>query len=150
MTGATAMAGAQVVDRSRIWSAESNSYGAWTIRRTTTSSSPNSDSIYFVLHCGGVFKFFPYLVDDVDEVKEEILSKTTFKQYKVWECGNEPRLYALYYSASKAEGCRYGWVKMGSHPLESLSVISGVAESLASKFGLLNNQWNIGCDLILY
>ena len=150
MTGATAMAGERVVARSRMWSATSNSFGAWTIHRTKMNSSPHSDSIDFVLRRGGVIKFFPNLVEEVEEVKKEMLSQTTYKQYKVRECGNEPRLHALYCSASRAGGYRYGRVKMASHPLESLSVICGIAEDLASKFGLLDNHWNVGCHLILY
>lgn len=132
--------------------ATSNSFGAWTIHRTKMNSSPNNDSIDFVLHRGGAIKFFPNLVHNVDEVKNEMLSQTTYKQYKVRECGNEPRLHALYCSASKqaAGGYGYGRVKMASHPLESLPMICGVAEGLASKFGLVNNHWNIGCHLIMY
>jgi hypothetical protein len=151
MTGATAMAGKRVVPRSRMWSATSNSFGAWTTHRTkTNSTSPNNDSINFVLRRGGVIKFFPNLVGEVEKVKKEMLSQTTYKQYKVRECGNEPRLHAWYCSASKAGGYGYGRVKMASHPLESLPVICGVEEDLASKFGLLNNHWSVGCHLILY
>jgi hypothetical protein len=114
------------------------------------STSPNNDSIDFVLRRGGVIKFFPNLVGEVEEVKKEMLSQTTYKQYKVRECGNEPRLHALYCSASKAGGYGYGTVKMASHRLESIPVICGVAEDLASKFGLLDNHWIVGCHLILY
>jgi hypothetical protein len=114
------------------------------------NSSPNIDSIDFVLRRGGVIKFFPNLVGEVEEVKKEKLSQTTYKQYKVRDCGNEPRLHALYYSASKAGGYGYRRVKMASHPLESLPVICGVAEDLACTFGLLDNHWNVGCHLILY
>ncbi len=137
MTGALATAGERVVARSRMWSAMSNSFGAWTIHRSKMNStrSPNNDSIDFVLRREGVIKFFPNLVAEVKEVKKEMLSITTYKQYKVRECGNEPRLHALFCSASKAGGYGYRRVKMASHPLESLPVICGVAEDLAAKFG---------------
>jgi alkylated DNA repair dioxygenase AlkB len=147
MTGVTAMPGERVIARSRRWSAESNSFGDWTIHNTKRNSQTN-DSIDFVLHRGGVIKFFPNLVEHANEVKNEMMCITTYKQYKVRECGSEPRLHALY--CSSKGGYQYGRVKMASHPLESLPVISGVAEGLASKFGLLNDHWNIGCHLLLY
>ena len=81
-------------------------------------------------------------------MKTEMMCLTTYKQYKVREGGSEPRLHALY--CSSKGGYQYGRVKMASHPLESLPVISRVAKRLASKFGLLNDHWNIRYHLLLY
>jgi hypothetical protein len=66
------------------------------------STSPNNDSIDFVLRRGCVIKFYPNLVGELEEVKKEMLSQTMYKQYKVRKCGNKLRLHALYCSASKA------------------------------------------------
>ncbi len=75
MTGVTAMSGEQMIARLRRWSAESNSFGDWTIHSTKRNSQTN-DSIDFVLHRGGVIKFFPKLVEHVDEVEIEMMCLT--------------------------------------------------------------------------
>jgi hypothetical protein len=80
-----------------------------------------------------------------------MLSVTQFRPYKVRECAKEPRLHALFSSSLPGEGgFKYGRVTMESHPLYSLLVISDVADNLASCFQIENNQWNIGCHLVIY
>lgn len=47
-------------------------------------------------------------------------------------------------------GYKYGRVTLESHPLNSLPVISKVADNLAFRFHTENNVWNIGCHLVVY
>jgi hypothetical protein len=111
--------------------------------------------LVFQMNRGGTIQFFPGIcVQDVVQVRDEMQNVKQFKQYKVRECGNEPRLHALFTSSQQiaegGSGFQYGRVKVGSNPLETLPVISKLAEKMAFKFGLHNSQWNIGCHLVIY
>ena len=98
---------------------------------------------------GGCIRFFSNLVPMVKEVGEEMKNHfKSLKQYKVRECGDEPRLHALF--TSTGSGYQYGRVQMEGNPLSSLPVVSRVAKRLATMFNLKNSDWNIGCHLILY
>jgi alkylated DNA repair dioxygenase AlkB len=66
----------------------------------------------------------------------------------VRECGDEPRLHALF--TCTVSGSEYGRVQMEGNPLNTLPVISVVAKGLATKFKLKNSEWNIVCHLVLY
>jgi alkylated DNA repair dioxygenase AlkB len=93
--------------------------------------------LVFQMNRGGTIQFFPGIcVQDVVQVRDEIQNVKQFKQYKVRECGNEPRLHALFTSSQQIA--------------EGLPVISNFAEKMAFKFGLCNSQWNIGCHLVIY
>jgi hypothetical protein len=74
----------------------------------------NSKPIVFKLNCGGTIKFFPGICSagQIQNLKEEMEEVSVFKQYKVRDCGKEPRVHALF--ASNGGGYQYGNVKMGS------------------------------------
>jgi hypothetical protein len=61
----------------------------------------------------------------------EVLNKN--RQYKVQECGVEPRLHTLFASSAPADECgyTYGSISMKSHPSGDLKETSKLAEQLA-------------------
>ena len=149
------IAGQRVIARSRKWSCERMAYGEWRTHWALKSSTGNYDSLRFDMCRGGVIEFFPHLLDNtaVHDVCQEMMQVNTFKQYKVRDCAPEPRLHALFCSTKHGQergGYQYGRVMMESNPLESLPVISKLANRLAAQFALEDNQWNIGCHLVLY
>lgn len=46
--------------------------------------------------------------------------------------------------------CWYGRVKVGCYPLDTLPIISSLANTMVCKFQLLNEEWNIGCHIACY
>ena len=148
MTGVESVAGRRVVGRSRVWSSELESYGDWEIHSIKIEPSAN-EVVEFQMRGGGCIKFFGELVPAIDVVGKEMKEHfKSLKQYKVRECGDEPRLHALF--TSTGSGYQYGRIQMEGNDLRSLPIISVVAKSLASKFNLRNHEWNIGCHLVLY
>ncbi len=139
--------GMRAVARSRVYSSETGSYGIWQVHRV--KSVHGGEVREFGMRGGGCIKFFSKLVPMVKEAGEEMKNHfKSLKQYKVRECGDEPRLHALF--TSTGSGYQYGRVQMEGNALSSLPVISMVAKRLATKFKLKNNEWNIGCHLVLY
>ena len=103
------------------------------------------------MNCGRVIKIFPSIVPNIQAVQKEMQSVIQFRQYKVCKCTKEPRLHALFLSSRPDKGgFKYERVAMESHRLHSFPVISKVADNLASRFQIENNQWNIGCHLVIY
>jgi hypothetical protein len=140
--------GNRVVARSRVYSSTSESYGSWTVHRIENDHLGDG-MLEFGMRGGGSIKFFPNLVPMVNQVAAEMKDHfKSFKQYKVRECSDEPRLHALF--SGTGSGYGYGRVQMQGNPLSSLPIISAVAEQLAAKFHLKNREWNIGCHLVLY
>jgi hypothetical protein len=93
----------------------------------------NSKPIVFKLNRGGTIKFFPGICSagQIQNLKEEMEEVSVFKQYKVRDCGKEPRVHALF--ASNGGGYQYGNVKMGSNPLDPMPFITkswGTASSV--------------------
>jgi alkylated DNA repair dioxygenase AlkB len=162
MVKATPDQGKRLVARTRLWSSSQQKYGPWTLHHiglcndtnTSRENANNSrDILTLKMNRGGVITFFPELLkmDDVGRVRDEMMSVKEYRQYKVQECGKEPRLHALFSSKEKGEGgYQYGQVTMGNHPLQSLNTISQVAQKLARQFNIPNEEWNIGCHLVIY
>ena len=147
--------GQRVIARSRRWSSEMMAYGRWKTHRTLKSCTGKEDSLRFDMCRGGAIVFFPHLIenDAIEDVRNEMMNINTFKQYKVRDCAPEPRLHVLYCSTKGFQdngGFQYGRVTMESNPLETLPVISKIADKLAAQFALEDYQWNIGCHLLLY
>lgn len=151
----------RLVARSRIWSSSLEMYGPWRLhyigghQDTDESKTLVDNNLTFDMNRGGRIKFLPGLITNVAKVQEEMLGVKEYRQYKVRECGKEPRLHALYSSNGNQEGggkggYQYGRVTIASQPLQSLTVISKLAAKLAQRFHLPNDEWNIGCHLIIY
>lgn len=139
--------GKRVFARSRKWVAEERMYGAWEY----FDCDEGLNEQVFELRRGGRLVFWPQLVPNIDPIKHEMISRNEYRQYKVRECGAEPRLHALFSSSpNNAHGYKYGSIQMKSHPLEELEVISGLAARLADHCRLPGEAWNIGVDLLIY
>jgi hypothetical protein len=96
-----------------------------------------NNSLQFVMNRGGVIEFFPGMDDNIVDIRNGMMCAPQFRQYKVRTCANEPRRHALFSSTPPGEGgYQYGRVTMENHPLQTLTIISEVAKTLASQFHL--------------
>jgi hypothetical protein len=139
--------GKRVFARCRKWVTEERKYGAWEYFNCDERLSEQ----VFELRRGGRLVFWPQLVPNIDPIKHEMISRKEYRQYKVRECGAEPRLHALFSSSpNNAFGYKYGSIEMKSHPLEELEKISSLAARLADHCHLPGEAWNIGLDLLIY
>ena len=121
----------------------------------------DSNSTTFQLSRGGALEYIPTIMD---ESKREDISKymedcDLFRQYRV-NGFREPRVHVLLSSSAEKQklngrngdgpGYQYHGVQMKAQPLSEARVVELLASELAEKFGLPNNQWSIGVDLVTY
>ena len=146
--GESFLEGKRVIARCRKWETNAKKYGEWQYFRVDEHSDP---AVVFKLNRGGRLTFWPQLVPNIGVIQREMMLVNEYRQYKVRECGPEPRLHALFASTpSNESGYKYGSVKMKSHPLDQLEETSKLAARLAGIFSLPNEMWNIGLDLLIY
>ena len=90
-----------------------------------------------------------------------------YRQYKFGPGGiaNEPRVHVLLAAGANAAatedasqaaamntapGYQYHGIKMQAKPLSSQPEFESLSVELAAATGLPDNEWNIGCDAIVY
>ena len=116
---------------------------------------------------GGMIRYFPRIVS---EKRRDILAQKCrdFQEYRQYKFGpgglaNEPRVHVLLSSKAAvpmsgdyastieaAPGYKYHGIKMQAQPLSSEPVFEALSAELAAVYEFPNQEWNIGCDAIVY
>ena len=116
---------------------------------------------------GGMIRYFPRIVSEKrrDTLSQKCRDFQEYRQYKFGPGGlaNEPRVHVLLSAnaaapmdgdnastVEAAPGYRYHGIKMQAHPLSSEAAFEALATELAAVYEFPNQEWNIGCDAIVY
>ena len=116
---------------------------------------------------GGMIRYFPKIVSE--ERRATLAQKCrAFQEYRQYKFGpgglaNEPRVHVLLSSKAAAPmsgdygstieaapGYKYHGIKMQAQPLSSEPVFEALSAELAAVYEFPNQEWNIGCDAIVY
>ena len=116
---------------------------------------------------GGMIRYFPKIVSE--ERRATLAQKCRdFQEYRQYKFGpgglaNEPRVHVLLSAKAAAPmsgdnastigaapGYRYHGIKMQAQPLSSEPVFEALSTELAAVYEFPNQEWNIGCDAIVY
>ena len=114
---------------------------------------------------GGMIRYFPRIVSEHRRsfLAQKCRDCQEYRQYKFGPGGlsNEPRVHVLLSSSAASEGIscdspfiapgyQYHGIRMQAQPLSIEPAFEALSTELAATYQFPNQEWNIGCDAIVY
>lgn len=157
--------------RLRRYNEKTGRYGEWEqlLAHDPVRTGPNG--LYMDRPCiihlkrGGMIRYFPRIISE--ERREYLAEKCRdFQEYRQYKFGpgglaNEPRVHVLLSTRATrvdsddatpivAPGYQYHGIRMQAQPLSSEPAFEALSAELAAKYHFPKQEWNIGCDAIVY
>ena len=162
-----------IYGRLRRYNESEGKYGSWETLHAYDPVRAGDSGLYMDRWCevqlkrGGTIRYFPRIVS---EGRRAVLAQKcrNFQEYRQYKFGpgglaNEPRVHVLLSAnaavpvdgdnastVEAAPGYRYHGIKMQALPLSSEPAFEALSTELAAAYEFPNQEWNIGCDAIVY
>ena len=156
--------------RIRRYNTSTERYGEWEKLLAYDPVRTCVDGLYMDRPCeirlkrGGMIRYFPRIVSE--DRREYLAQKCRdFQEYRQYKFGpgglaNEPRVHVLLSSSATSPSCnnashvspgyQYHGIRMQAKPISTEPVFAALSAELAAIYQFPNQEWNIGCDAIVY